>query len=283
VLDLTRVVAGPIGTRFLAACGAEVLRIDAPGSDESTGLARAGSDIGLGKRWAFLDLRTTHGRDQFLRLLSGADVLVHGYRPGALDGLRLGPEVRADARPGLVEVTFDAYGWTGPWKDRRGFDTLVQYSTGLANETTAWALEDPAARTPINALGRPVSADRPRHLPVEALDFATGYQVAAAAIRGLTHRLRTGQGSVSRLSLARTAALLIAGGRAAEEPLLELPVDGPFEDRIHSSGVGPVKRLRFPVHIDGNPLFWDRPFEAAGSSSPTWSTVRPNERIKLTH
>ncbi|MGW2888827.1 CoA transferase [Streptomyces griseoruber] len=270
VLDLTRVISGPMATRFLAACGAEVLRLDRPGSDESSVFGR-GSDIMLGKRWAFLDLRTEDGRDRFLKLLSDADVLVHGYRPGGLDSL-VAPEVRAAVRPGLVEVALNAYGWTGPWKDRRGFDTLVQFSSGLAEATTAWALADPENRTPINALGRLVGADRPRHLPVEALDFATGYQIAAAAIRGLTHRVTTGEGSVSRLSLARTAATLISAGHVAEEPEIRLPLGGPYEDRVFVSGDGrPVKRLRFPVAIEETPLFWERPFEAAGSSAPMWS------------
>ncbi|MDX3638048.1 CoA transferase [Streptomyces sp. MB09-02B] len=273
VLDLTRVISGPMATRFLAACGAEVLRLDRPGSDESSGVFGRGSDIMLGKRWALLDLRTADGRDRFLELLVEADVLVHGYRPGGLDSL-VAPEVRAAVRPGLVEVALNAYGWTGPWKDRRGFDTLVQYSSGLADATTAWALADPEHRTPINALGRLVDADRPRHLPVEALDFATGYQIAAAAIRGLTRRVTTGEGSVSRLSLARTAAMLMGAGQVAEEPEIRLPLDGPYEDRVHVSGDGsPVRRLRFPVTVEEAPLFWERPFEAAGSSVPRWSTT----------
>ncbi|MBF8185014.1 CoA transferase [Nonomuraea sp. K274] len=273
VLDLTRVVAGPMGTRFLAACGAEVLRLDAPDADETTWRG-GGTDVGLGKRWAVLDLRTAEGWRRFLDLLAGADVLVHGYRPGAIDGL-VPPDVRAAVRPGLVEVALNAYGWTGPWRDRRGFDTLVQFSTGLADETTSWALEDPGTRTPINALGRLVPPDRPRHLPVEALDFATGYQVAAAAINGLTRRLTTGLGSVSRLSLARTAALLADAGRPAEEPPIDLPLLGPTEDRVYATPHGPVRRLRFPVEIDGNPLFWERPYEAVGSSTPQWSATPP--------
>jgi len=272
VLDLTRVISGPMGTRFLAACGAEVLRLDRPGSDESSGIFGRGSDIMLGKRWAFLDLRTAAGREQFLKLLSETDVLVHGYRPGGLDSL-VAPELRASVRPGLVEVALNAYGWTGPWKDRRGFDTLVQYSSGLADATTAWALADPENRTPINSLGRLVSADRPRHLPVEALDFATGYLIAAAAVRGLTRRITTGEGSVSRLSLARTAEMLIRAGQVGDEPEIRLPLDGPFGERVFASGNGPVKRLPFPLSIEDTPLFWERPFEAAGSSTPTWSTA----------
>ncbi|MER5297036.1 CoA transferase [Streptomyces pharetrae] len=70
----------------------------------------------------------------------------------------------------------------------------------------------------MNALGTLVDADRPRHLPVEALDFSTGYVIAAAAIRALTHRMTTGQGSVSRLSLPRTAATLTSEGTPRRKP-----------------------------------------------------------------
>lgn len=272
VLDLTRVIAGPMATRFLAACGAEVLRLEAPGSDESSIAMGAGTDIVLGKRWAYLDVRTPEGRTRLLELLADTDILVHGYRPGAIDAL-VPPELRAATRPGLVEVAFNAYGWTGPWRNRRGFDSLVQYSTGLADETTRWALEDPDRRVPIVALGREVPADRPRHLPVEAVDFSTGYQVAAAAITAVAHRVETGAGSVSRLSLARTAALLADAGRAPEAPVLHLPLTGPLEERTYATPHGPARRLRFPLVVEGNDLFWERPYEAVGSSNPVWSST----------
>jgi len=271
VLDLTRVVAGPLGTRFLAAYGAEVLRIDAPDSEESQNYSMMG-DVVLGKRWAFLDLRTPAGREQFLTLLADADVLVHGYRPGAIDAL-VDPADRAEARPGLVEVSLNAYGWTGPWRMRRGFDTTTQWSTGLCDATTAWALEDPERRLPINSLGRLVDASRPRHMPVEALDFGTGYLIAAAAIRGLTRRLQTGVGSTSRLSLARTAGLLVSGGPPAGDSYVPVPLDGPYEDRIYTVNGAPTRRLRWPLEIAGNPLFWEHPGDKVGASTPTWSTT----------
>jgi crotonobetainyl-CoA:carnitine CoA-transferase CaiB-like acyl-CoA transferase len=251
-----------------------VLRLDAPGSDESIMELGQGTDMVLGKRWAYLDLASAAGRVRFLELLADTDVLVHGYRPGAID--RLVPrDERAAVQPGLVEVEFNAYGWTGPWARRSGFDSLVQYSSGLADETTRWALADPEHRVPINALGKLVSADRPRHLPVEALDFSTGYQVAAAALVGLVRLVTTGRGSHSRLSLARTAALLADEGRADEEPELHLPLSGPLEEPIYATPHGPVRRLRFPVEVDGAPLFWEHPYEPVGSSSPRWTTATP--------
>jgi crotonobetainyl-CoA:carnitine CoA-transferase CaiB-like acyl-CoA transferase len=278
VLDCTRVVAGPTATRFLAACGAEVLRLDAPGSDESSGPgARVPNDLMLGKRWAFLDLRRPAGKARFLELLSEADVFLDTYRPEGIDGL-VPPEDRQRANPDLVEVALRAYGWTGPWQLRRGFDTLVQFSTGIAAATQAWALEKPETRLPLVALGRLVDASRPRHMPVEALDLGAGYEIAAATIRGLTRRLTTGEGSVSRLSLARTAAILTDRGEVPEqEPVIRLldgeTLDGPREDRVYSSGRGPVRRLRFPLNIERNPLFWEHPAEGPGASNPIWVTL----------
>ncbi len=184
VLDLTRVLAGPAATRFLAGFGAQVLRIDPVDRDEPS----LEIEMTLGKHCARLDLKTR--RDQLLELLAGADVLIHGYRPGAMDRLGLGERELHAARPGLVEVMLDAYGWSGPWRGRRGFDSLVQMSSGIAFPRDA----DPDSR--------------PTPLPIQALDHGTGYLAAAAALRGVSERHRTGLGSVSRVSLSRTAMLL---------------------------------------------------------------------------
>jgi crotonobetainyl-CoA:carnitine CoA-transferase CaiB-like acyl-CoA transferase len=271
VLDLTRVVAGPTGTRYLAALGAEVLRVDAPGSEESVSPWGRGNDLVLGKRWAFLDLKTPAGTQRFKELLAQADVLVHGYRPGAIDGF-VSEEERRSIKPDLVEVAIRAYGWNNPWKMRRGFDTIVQFSVGFANATQAWALEDPEHRIPLQINNYYTDATRPRHTVVEGLDLSTGYQIAAAAIRGLTHRLNTGAGSLTRYSLARTASLIIrAGSKPDTTPALKIPLDGPLEDRVYGSTLGPTRRLVFPVRIEDTPLFWERPAEPAGASSPMWT------------
>ncbi|MDE2576665.1 MAG: CoA transferase, partial [Rhodospirillales bacterium] len=184
VLDLTRVLAGPVASRFLAGFGAEVLRIDPPDWQEP-GLA---PEVTLGKSCARLDLHSPEGRRIFETLLAGADVFLNGYRPGALDELGFGAAARRALAPGLVDVCLCAYGWSGPWTGRRGFDSLVQMSTGLAE-----AARPDAPPTP---------------LPVQALDHATGYLMAATAIAGLARRRAHGHGTAARLSLARTAWLL---------------------------------------------------------------------------
>ena len=184
VLDLTRVLAGPVSTRTLAGFGADVLRIDPPGWDEPGVL----QDVALGKHMAALDLRSPAGQARVRQLLAQADVLVHGYRPGALEDLGLDLATRDAIAPNRVEVTLDAYGWTGPWAGRRGFDSLVQMSAGLADAGRDWA-----------------GADKPTPLPVQALDHATGYMMAAAVLDALSRAAGGAKIAVARLSLARMA------------------------------------------------------------------------------
>ena len=247
VLDLTRVLAGPVATRFLAGFGADVLRIDPPEWDEPAVVP----EVTLGKRCARLDARTDDGRAHLRQLLAAADVLVHGYRPGVLDAL-LGVDAdgRAELRPGLVEVCLDAYGWTGPWSARRGFDSLVQMSSGIADAGMRWA-------------GREV----PTPLPVQALDHGTGYLMAAEAIDGLRARWENGRGSVRRVSLARTAVWLMELPADDDSPLPEAPWgDATFE----ATPWGPARRLRPPVTIAGTPMRWDRGASVLGSDVPSW-------------
>ncbi|MFB9704942.1 CoA transferase [Rhodococcus aetherivorans] len=189
VLDLTRVIAGPVAARALALLGADVLRVDPPALPE---IAWQHAENGQGKRTALLDLRTARGRETCRRLLADADVLLTGYRPGALDAL-IGAPVH-QARPGVVHGRVCAWGWSGPWAPRRGFDSIVQAASGIA------VVE-----------GRP---DAPGVLPVQALDHASGYLLAAGVLDALTARLRDGRGRDAAVALARTGAwLLQAPGR----------------------------------------------------------------------
>jgi hypothetical protein len=249
VLDLTRVLAGPVATRFLAGFGADVLRIDPPGWDEPGVVP----EVTLGKRCARLDLRDASGREQFRKLLRGADVLVHGYRADALDKLGLDARTRREIRPGLIDVSLNAYGWSGPWRNRRGFDSLVQMSSGIAD-----------------AGMRMLGKDRPTPLPVQALDHATGYLMAAAAVRGVTHRLSSGHGFEARASLARTAELLISAPRGRTAASLASAANGDWSEEIERTAFGPAHRLRAPVQIGQASMRWGRPAVRLGSSSPEW-------------
>lgn len=249
VLDLTRVLAGPVATRFLAGFGADVLRIDPPTWDEPGVIP----DVTLGKRCARLDLRSSDGRAVLLDLLGRADVLVHGYRSDALDNLGLDAPTRREIRPGLVDVSLNAYGWSGPWRNRRGFDSLVQMSAGIADAG-------------MRILGK----DRPTPLPVQALDHATGYLMAAVVVRGLTQRFATGQGFEGRTSLARTAQLLVSGPGGTGTGNLGRAEEKDWSEPIEATEFGPARRLRSPLTIGDVPMRWDRPAEKLGSSAPAW-------------
>lgn len=253
VLDLTRVLAGPVATRLLAMLGADVLRIDPPIWDEP-GLV---PDVMLGKRSARLDLRENADRERFLILLADADVLVHGYRPGALDSLGLDARLRARTRPGLIEVYLDAYGWTGPWAGRRGFDSLVQMSTGIAD-----------------AGMRLLHRDRPTPLPVQALDHAAGYLMAHAAIRALTRRTISGDGTAARLSLARTAELLIGLGAQDPGPALDPEHAGDLAPEVEHTVWGAARRLRAPLTIAEVDLVSATPAAPLGHGRPIWRKIR---------
>ena len=234
VLDLTRVIAGPVAGRTLAALGAEVLRIDQPALPE---LPEAHLATGPGKRTAFLDLADAERREA---LLAGADVLLTGYRPGSLDRFGL------DRRPGLVHVSLSAWGTAGPWAGRRGFDSLVQVASGIAAACAA-------------------SDGTPGVLPAQALDHGTGHLMAAAALRGLAARER-GEPRPGRasLSLARTAAELLARPRSDE------PARRPDPDRFRVA-FGDESLIAPPGELDGEPLAWAHGPRPLGGDEPAWT------------
>ncbi|ODN27049.1 CoA transferase [Burkholderia contaminans] len=252
VLDLTRILAGPVATRFLAGLGADVLRIDPYGWEEPGTVP----EVVLGKRCARLNLKDAADLDTLEQLLRGADIVVHGYRSDALARLGLDAAHRRELNPALVDVSLDAYGWSGEWRGRRGFDSLIQMSTGIAE-----------------AGMRAMGGDEPVNLPVQAIDHATGYLMATAAIRGLTTRMKEGVGTEARASLARTAAELQLRSEPMSE-VVELVADDRRDRAAHvePTSWGPASRLLPPVQIDDAPLRWFHPARALGSFEPGWSS-----------
>lgn len=248
VLDLTRILAGPVATRTLAGYGAEVLRID-PVDWEEPAVA---PEVTLGKRCCRLDLRTLKGKAEFARLLQGADVLVHGYRPDALQALGLGADWRRRTAPDVIEVSLCAYGWTGPWAKRRGYDSLVQMSSGIADAGRKWA-----------------GATRPTPLPVQALDHATGYLMAAATLAALRDAV-AGRGLRNcRLSLARTAALLMDTLPTHTQNMPD-PGRADYAASPEVTPWGPALRLRPAIDVADVPMMWDRPATRLGHDAPEW-------------
>ncbi|MET9483112.1 CoA transferase [Streptomyces sp. NPDC006638] len=283
VLDLTRVIAGPVATRTLALLGADVLRVDPPGLPE---LPDQHTDTGFGKRSTRLDLGDPRDRAAFEELLPLADVVVTGYRPGALDRFGLAPEALAERRPGLVVAQLSAWGDSGPWAGRRGFDSLVQVATGIAV----------AER----------STDQPGALPAQALDHGTGYLLAAAVLRALTEQLGGAGALAVRPVLARTAHWLLhdlapeagrtdagqtdggqtdGGQKDAGQPHAGQPHAAYDPDHLSpwltgtDSALGELRYARPPVAFDGAPDDWARPPGPWGTDDPVWGTGRQGRAV----
>jgi crotonobetainyl-CoA:carnitine CoA-transferase CaiB-like acyl-CoA transferase len=255
VLDLTRVIAGPVATRYLAALGADVLRLDAPDRPE---LPLHAYDGLLGKRSALLDFGTTGGNARLHELLSGADILVHGYRPHALDRFGLAPDSLAERHPGLVVVSLSAWGSRGPWGDRRGFDSIVQAACGIA-------------------MAESQDGERPGAMPCQLLDHGTGYLCAAAALRALARQSAHGGTQFRELSLARTAHWLLgqSGGAAAPAPAPAWVDEGDDEAWLTAvdSAEGPVTAVLPPGQLDGQALAWPRALSRYGGDKAAWHPV----------
>ncbi len=257
ILDLTRVLAGPVASRFLAGFGATVLRIDPPDWEEPGLLP----DVTIGKNCACLDL-TSHGdRLVFEGLLGQADVLLHGYRHGALDALGFAAGWRRQVNPQLIDVTLSAYGWSGPWQQRRGFDSLVQLSTGIAHSEMQMA-------------GTTV----PGTLPVQALDHATGYLMAAAVLEGLRAARDDGDIRTARLSLARTALLLQRAGLRSPADPAPRSREGDFSEAIEQTEWGPARRLRPPLSVGSLQQQWSRPAGSLRRDPPCWPPTPSSHR-----
>ena len=252
VADLTRVIAGPICGRTLAAHGADVLRIHPPHLPEMPVLAMDG---GRGKRCANVDLRNAGDRRAFDALIEGADVFVQGFRPGGLASLGYAPEAVAERRPGIVYVTLSAWGETGPWANRHGFDSLVQTATGIVAEGSA-------------ATG----VEEPVPLPCQALDHSTGYLAAFGAMVGLTRRATEGGSWLVRVSLAATSRWLDGLGRidglSASDPDLAAVSDR--LERRHTE-FGEMTSVRCAEELPAIPPGFALPSAPLGSHSCEWA------------
>jgi crotonobetainyl-CoA:carnitine CoA-transferase CaiB-like acyl-CoA transferase len=257
VLDLTRVIAGPVSTRYLGALGADVLRLDPPRLPDL--VAGAPADSLLAKRSAFLDA-SGPGRTLLHALLDEADALVCGYRPGSLDRLGLDAESVARAHPGLVVVVLGAWGHTGPWAGRRGFDSIVQAAAGIAH-------------------GEAPDGATPGALPCQLLDHGTGYLMAAAVLDGLRAQSQQGGTQFRYLSLARTASWLMSG----TPPVRPVgPVEAPSGSGPESaadagkwlveldSPAGPVQAVAPPGRLGDKVLRWPAVASIYGSDEPVW-------------
>ena len=257
VLDVTRVIAGPVAGRTLASHGADVLRV---GADHLPLVAPLVIDTGFGKRFCHIDLRAEQGRATLRSLVAEADVVLQAYRPGALARIGLGPADCAAIRPGLVYIDISAWGQDGPWRERRGFDSLVQMACGNAHQ------------------GRLAAGDpdgRPRPLPAQVLDHSTGFLAAFGAIEALRRQQQLGGSWHVAVSLARTARWLDGLGRVPDGLSTPDPGVDDVADLLDEAQTpfGLVSHVRAPGTIDGADPRWDTPPHRPRADPPTWLTL----------
>lgn len=253
VLDLSRVIAGPVAGRTLAAHGADVLLVSGP---ELPAIPWLTIDTGRGKLTTCIELKSEAGRAQMRTLLKDADIFSQGYRPRALSALGFSPEQAAEINPGIVYVSLSAYGHAGPWAERRGFDSLVQTTTGFND-----------------AEGKAAGIDGPKELPAQMLDHATGYLMAFGAMMAKARQAREGGSWHVRVSLAQTGCWLwnlgrLDGGLSTPD-LAGEAVQAAFMETV-SSGFGTLTAVRHSAVLSRTPAQWSRPAMPLGSHPPQW-------------
>jgi crotonobetainyl-CoA:carnitine CoA-transferase CaiB-like acyl-CoA transferase len=257
VLDLTRVLAGPTCARTLAEHGAEVMKITAA---HLPNLGYQEWDTGHGKLSAQLDLRSASDLEILRGLARKTDVFSQGYRPGTLAARGLSPQELAQNRPGLVYVSLCAFGHTGPWASRRGFDTVVQTVSGITIRQAECVPED-----------RPV----PRFYPVSAIDYCTGYLMAFGAMVALLRRTREGGSWLVRISLAQVGKWILDLGEVPTAGLKEVPAEFSASEidrwsMLSETPSGPLRHLKPVVELSETPPHWARPSVPLGYHRPVW-------------
>jgi crotonobetainyl-CoA:carnitine CoA-transferase CaiB-like acyl-CoA transferase len=252
VLDLTRVLAGPTCARSLAEHGADVLKISAAHLADSGALEL---DTGMGKLSARLDLRDGPARQVLKRLVRDGDVFSQSYRPGTLAARGFSPEALAELRPGLVCVSLTAWGTSGPWSARRGFDSIVQCVSGMAA----------ASGTP----------GQPALMPVSAIDYVSGYLMAFGAVVALHRRAHEGGSWHVQVALARVGQWIAERGVLPDAEWRRAPLELAAEELAPLLGevdspAGRIRHLKPVLELSGTPPHWRRPPVPLGSHPPEW-------------
>ncbi len=250
VLDLTRILAGPVAGRCLAAYGADVMLVNGPHLPNIESIA----DTSRGKLSALIDLRDAAGRDALDTLLESAHVFLQGYRPGALAGRGYSPQALAARRPGIVVASLSAYGSSGPWAGRRGFDSLVQTATGF-NLAEAQA----------------AGKAQPQALPMQILDYSAGHLLAFGIQAALRRQATQGGSWLVQVSLAGVGLWLRSLGRVDDGFAAQRPDIKPWlEDSVCGFGQGALRAVRHAAQFSATPARFERPSMPPGSHPPVW-------------
>jgi len=260
VLDLTRVLAGPTCARTLAEHGAEVLKVTAA---HLPNLGYQEFDTGHGKLSTHLDLRQPGDVETLRGLVRQADVFSQGYRPGSLGSRGLSPQALAAIRPGLICVSLSAFGHTGPWADRRGFDTVVQSASGITTRQTEVV---------------PGKRPGPDFYPVSAIDYCTGYLMAFGAMVALARRAEQGGSWLVRISLAQVGKWIVDRGEVSAASLAGIADEFTAQEleawsTISETPSGHLRHLKPVVQLSETPPYWARPSVPLGYHPPVWPSA----------
>jgi crotonobetainyl-CoA:carnitine CoA-transferase CaiB-like acyl-CoA transferase len=257
VLDLTRILAGPMAARTLAEHGADVLMVAA---ERLPQIPEHVLDTSHGKRSCFLDLSRQEDADRLRALIRGADVFSQGYRPGTIGKLGFGPEEVAALRPGIVYASINCYGADGPFSHRGGWEQVAQTMTGLCHEGRTGA--------------RP---NGPALLPAAASDYTTGYGAAYGILLALAKRAREGGSYHVRASLCQSAMFIYRQGNVAF-PGLDLDLSTAEIDAmrvVSRPASGPLRHLGPILKFSETQPHWARPTPQLGADAPQWLELDP--------
>ncbi|KAK3673239.1 hypothetical protein LTR78_006784 [Recurvomyces mirabilis] len=258
VLELSRVLAAPVAGRTLAAHGADVLWVTSPTLPD---LPELDKDTTRGKRTIQLDLHNGKDCNELMKLIKDCDVFLQSYRPESLSSRGFGPEALAAINPSIIYASLTAFGTSGPWADRRGFDSLVQTCSGM-NVSEA------------EHFGQ---GEHARPLPAQALDHASGYFLATGIACAVYKRAKEGGSWRIDVSLAGTMHYLRSLGQimpSIQTGAHGIPPDDSdvpdiyFEEQ--QSGFGKMRALRHSATVEGAKPGWDHMPKTLGSDEPRW-------------
>lgn len=259
VLEFSRVLAAPVAGRTLAAHGADVLWVTSPNLPDLPALDR---DTSRGKRGIHLDLNESNDKKFLEELCEDVDVVIQGYRPGTMAQRGLSVEELAKkSKHGVVVANLSAYGSSGPWSHRRGFDSIVQTQSGLNVSETEHYGEGGASKV----------------LPCQVLDHASGYFLAFGVMAALYKQATEGGSYAVEVSLAATMKYLRSLGQYEGkngfqcEDISSPEGLSPEMLETRDSGYGRLQAIKHSASIDGLYVGWDlMPQKPVNAGSVKW-------------
>lgn len=245
-LDLTRILAGPIAGRTLAEHGADVLMVTAPHLPQVEEHVR---DTSHGKRSCFLDFEISKQAEIFRDLVATADVVIDGYRPGALTKKGFGREQLFDLCPGLIHLSVSCFGSGGPFKDRAGWEQIAQAVTGICHTH-----------------GEAVGAGQPQLVTAPMCDYLTGYMGAIGVMLALARRAKEGGSYEVKVSLCQSAMFIQRQGLLDE-----------FESAPGSLTSAELEKLYVKTNTSNHgQMLTLGPVLKMSETTPRWASPTPN-------